>query len=84
MREAMQIGVYQHYKGLRYEVLAIAKHFETLEEMVIYRALYGDFELWIRPLNMFLEEVEYFGVKQPRFKFLHLSNQVGDPDYVTF
>jgi len=65
-------GKYQHYKGKEYEVIGIAKHSETLEELVIYKALYqpeGQ-NLWVRPLNMFIEDVEIKGIKKPRFKYL--------------
>ena len=61
-------GVYEHYKGKRYEVLGVARHSETLEELVVYRALYGDRELWIRPRAMFLEKVEIGGKKVSRFR----------------
>ena len=50
----MLLGVYQHYKGKSYEVTGVAKHSETLEELVVYRALYGKYDLWVRPLGMFL------------------------------
>ncbi len=63
-------GKYRHYKGNLYEVIDIARHSENLEEMVIYRALYGDFGLWVRPLKMFIEEVEVDGKSQKRFQFL--------------
>lgn len=63
-------GVYKHYKGGVYKVLGTAKHTETLEEMVVYQALYGDNAMWIRPLKMFLEEVMYEGIKVPRFTIL--------------
>jgi hypothetical protein len=68
----LKMGVYQHYKGNKYLVMGIAKHSETLEKMVVYVTLYENEEskLWARPLAMFLEEVEYEGVKQPRFKFV--------------
>lgn len=66
----IKLGKYRHYKGKEYEVIGIARHSETLEEMVIYRALYGDFDLWARPLNMFLEEVEIGDKKIPRFQYL--------------
>ena len=51
-------GIYEHYKGNRYEVLHIANHSETLEKMVVYRALYGDNEIWVRPASMWEEEVK--------------------------
>ncbi|GGB90182.1 hypothetical protein GCM10011352_15260 [Marinobacterium zhoushanense] len=51
-------GIYRHYKGRDYEVIGTARHSETEEWMVVYRALYGDFGLWVRPLAMFVETVE--------------------------
>ena len=60
-------GIYRHYKGPQYEVLGVAKHSETEEEFVVYRALYGERGLWIRPLAMFVERVEKDGVSVPRF-----------------
>ncbi len=70
MRGKIALGKYEHYKGKRYEVIGIAKHSETLEELVLYRALYGEHDLWVRPLKMFLEEVEIGGKKIPRFKLI--------------
>lgn len=70
MREKIQLGKYEHYKGNQYEVVGVAKHSETLEELVVYRALYGENHLWVRPLKMFLESVEIEGKKVPRFKFI--------------
>lgn len=63
-------GIYQHYKGKKYLVLRTAKHSETLEELVVYVALYENEKspLWVRPLQMFLEEVEVNGKKVPRFR----------------
>jgi hypothetical protein len=61
-------GEYEHYKGFRYKALAIAHHSETLEELVVYQALYGEKEIWVRPLAMFLESIEINGQFQPRFK----------------
>ena len=58
---------YRHYKGNEYEVVAIALHSETLEEMVVYRALYGDGKVWVRPRKMWDEEVEVDGKKVKRF-----------------
>lgn len=71
-------GKYRHYKGNLYEVIDIAKHSESLEDMVIYRTLYGDFGIWVRPLQMFLENVEVNGNIQKRFEFIgdELSNAI--------
>lgn len=66
----LPLGKYRHFKGKEYEVIGVAKHSETLEKMVVYRALYGKKDLWIRPLKMFLEKVKIDGKKIPRFKFL--------------
>lgn len=63
----LKLGKYRHYKGKEYEVIGIAKHSETLEESVVYRALYGNYDLWVRPLKMFTEEVEVEGKRVPRF-----------------
>ena len=60
-------GVYCHYKGQQYEVLGVARHSETEEEFVVYRALYGERGLWIRPVVMFTEHVDKGGVSVPRF-----------------
>jgi len=66
----MKLGKYKHYKGNIYEVIGIAKHSEDLEEMVVYRALYGDNGLWVRPKKMFSENVVVDEVEVPRFKYL--------------
>ena len=63
-------GKYEHYKGKPYRVLAIAKHSETLEEMVVYQQLYGEEGVWVRPLRMFLENVEVEGKTVPRFRYI--------------
>ena len=60
-------GRYRHYKGMLYEVLGTVRHSETLEEMTLYRALYGEHGLWVRPAWMFNESVTVDGVRQPRF-----------------
>jgi hypothetical protein len=60
-------GRYRHYKGLLYEVLGTVRHSETLEPMTLYRALYGERGLWVRPAAMFNEDVEIAGARQPRF-----------------
>ena len=54
----MKLGLYQHYKGEKYRVFGICRHSETLEELVVYQTLYGDFGLWVRPLAMFQETIE--------------------------
>lgn len=67
----LQPGIYRHYKGKDYEVVGTARHSETEEWMVVYRALYGDFGLWVRPLSMFTETVTLEnGDTQPRFKLV--------------
>jgi len=66
----IQPGRYRHYKGNDYEVVGVAKHSETEEEVVVYRALYGERGLWVRPLVMFLETVVVEGQPQPRFQFV--------------
>jgi len=60
-------GLYRHYKGGQYEVIGTARHSETLEPMTVYRALYGEHGLWVRPAAMFNEQVLVDGVMQPRF-----------------
>ena len=61
------IGRYRHYKGGEYELLGVVRHSETLEPLVLYRALYGEQGLWVRPHAMFFEQIEVGGVLQPRF-----------------
>ena len=68
----VQPGRYRHYKGHEYEVLGVARHSETEEEYVVYRALYGERGLWIRPKAMFPETVTVDGRSCPRFQFLAL------------
>ena len=60
-------GIYRHSKGQRYQVLGTARHSETLEELVVYRALYGEHGLWVRPAAMFVESIFVAGVPVPRF-----------------
>lgn len=60
-------GRYRHFKGNEYEVIGVARHSETLEDMVVYRALYGDGGLWVRPAAMWSETVEKGGYRGPRF-----------------
>ena len=66
----IQIGRYRHFKGNEYEVLCIAKHSETQEEMVVYKALYGDGGVWVRPACMWNETVEWDGKTFPRFTYI--------------
>jgi hypothetical protein len=66
----IQSGVYRHYKGNTYQVIGIAKHSETEEDLVVYQALYGAFGLWVRPLDMFCEKVEVGGQIVPRFELV--------------
>ena len=63
-------GVYRHFKGNLYELVGIAKHSETLEEMVVYRALYGEGGLWVRPAFMWCENVEHEGRTVSRFTYI--------------
>ena len=64
----IQPGHYRHFKGKEYQVIGTARHSETLEEMVVYRALYGDGGLWVRPAAMWTERVERDGYCGPRFR----------------
>jgi hypothetical protein len=61
-------GLYRHYKGMNYEVIGTVRHSETLEPLTLYRALYGEHGLWVRPAAMFNEHVMIDGILQPRFK----------------
>lgn len=69
MTPSVAIGRYRHYKGRDYEVLGVARHSETEEPLVVYRCLYGDHSLWVRPLAMFRETVEVAGELVPRFAY---------------
>ena len=71
-------GKYRHFKGNEYEVLGVANHSETLEEMVVYRALYGEQGLWVRPLSMWLETVERDGQIYQRFTWIGDSDANSD------
>lgn len=66
----MKKGIYRHFKGNLYEVIGMAKHSETLEEMVVYRVLYGEGGLWVRPASMWSETVERDGVVYQRFTWI--------------
>ena len=63
-------GRYRHFKGMEYELVGVAKHSETLEEMVVYRALYGEGGVWVRPASMWEEEIERGGKRFKRFEYI--------------
>lgn len=67
----IKLGVYRHYKGKNYLVMHLAHHSETREALVVYRCLYDDYSVWVRPLSMFTETVTIDGQEMPRFAFLH-------------
>jgi hypothetical protein len=64
----IELGKYRHYKGNYYEVIGVVKHSETLEELVLYKQLYGEAALWVRPISMFLETITIDGQIKPRFE----------------
>lgn len=66
----LQKGIYRHYKGNYYDVIDVVRHSETLEYMALYRPLYGDFGLWVRPLHMFFEDVMVGEQCQSRFELI--------------
>ena len=65
---SIELGKYRHYKGNFYEVIGVVKHSETLEELVLYKQLYGEGALWVRPLSMFIETITIDGVTKSRFE----------------
>jgi hypothetical protein len=71
----LQPGLYRHYKGPEYRVFGVARHSET-EEEVFYQALYGEYGLWVRPLNMFLQSVEVDGEQVPRFALVQAEPDI--------
>ncbi len=66
----IKLGKYRHFKGKKYEVIGLAKHSETLEDMVVYKDLYGQGLLWVRPVSMFIDQVQVDDQFLPRFVFL--------------
>lgn len=68
--EEIRPGRYRHFKGNEYRVIGTARHSETMEELVVYRALYGDGGLWVRPARMWNETVERDGYRGPRFVYI--------------
>ena len=74
--KALEEGsIYEHYKGMRYQLLSVGRHSETLEEVVVYRALYGDKGVWVRPLEMFTERITQDGREMPRFKEILINSK---------
>jgi hypothetical protein len=67
---SLEIGRYRHYKGNEYEVIGVAKHSEDEAKLVVYRPLYGERALWVRPLSMFIETVKVNDETIPRFKYI--------------
>ncbi|MGX5219899.1 MULTISPECIES: DUF1653 domain-containing protein [Pseudomonas] len=76
----MQIkpGLYRHYKGPEYRVFGVAQHSETEQQVVVYQALYGDYGLWVRPLDMFCERVDVDGESVPRFALIEAEAPLFD------
>lgn len=72
---SLQPGIYKHYKGSLYKVMGVARHSETEEPLVVYTALYGDFGLWVRPLEMFVETVQIADLQIQRFEFVESSDE---------
>ena len=68
-------GIYRHYKGNLYQVLHTAQHSETEEVLVVYRCLYGDYDVWVRPLTMFIETVTVDGKPLPRFELIKILTE---------
>lgn len=74
---SIQIGHYRHYKGGEYEVIGVVRHSESLEPLVLYRPLYNNSGMWVRPFPMFLESVAHNGKTQPRFSLVTISDSAG-------
>lgn len=70
MAKKLKLGIYEHYSGKQYDIIGVARHSETLENMVVYQARYGENEIWVRPYDMFLETVEIEGNKILRFRLI--------------
>lgn len=67
-------GIYRHYKGKDYQVIGVAKHSETEEDLVVYRARYGACDLWVRPVEMFCEKIHTGGKLVSRFEWIDVDN----------
>lgn len=71
LKTTLVVGaLYEHYKGNKYQLIGLARHSETLEDLVVYRALYGDYGMWVRPARMFEEYIILNGVQVPRFRLV--------------
>jgi len=77
---SLTAGIYRHYKGQRYRVLGIAQHSETMEQVVVYQALYGDYGLWVRPAAMFSETIELDGEPIARFALEQADDELAEPN----
>jgi len=75
---SIEPGRYRHYKGGEYEVLGVVRHSETLEPMVLYRPLYNQSGMWVRPFAMFHESIEFEGKRQPRFSSVAVGSPASD------
>nr|WP_160022187.1 DUF1653 domain-containing protein [Psychrobacter nivimaris] len=73
-KETIPQGIYRHYKGSLYQVMHTAQHSETEESLVVYRCLYGEYGVWVRPLEMFAETVTVDGKEIPRFELIKPLN----------
>jgi len=76
--EALPPGRYRHFKGRDYQVLGLATHSETNETLVVYRCLYGNYDLWVRPLGLFTEQVKVGDETVPRFRYLGPDADAGE------
>ncbi len=77
-REKLKSGIYRHYKGNFYEVFFVAQHSETEESLVVYKALYGERGMWVRPYSMFIEKVEVNGNMVERFMYVQENRERSD------
>lgn len=75
LEQNLKPGIYRHFKGGEYELIGIVTHSETLEKMVLYRALYGEKGFWVRPLHMWTETVEKDGIFMRRFTYIGEKNK---------
>ncbi len=69
-QNGIKLGTYEHYTGNKYEVIGVAKHKETNEDLVVLRALFDGYGMWVRPLATFSEDVDMHGDKVPRYKYI--------------